>query len=161
MPLCWQEPKCLPYLDYSITLGLISHFNPNAKDTFTFLYISQFSDAFLPLKTKCDFKGQCADSHRWEKMISNQGALATVWHSNSFDVPQSWQPGTYTGRSRIGEGKKQRKGEKQVELFWNRFSASPTRRLSSPSHLSLTFVFLSHLLTVLSSFSTLHVSCFI
>lgn len=79
MPLCWQEPKCLPYLDCSITLSFLSQFNPNANDTFTILYISQFSVAFLPLKTKYDFKGQCADRHHWEKMISNQGALATEW----------------------------------------------------------------------------------
>ncbi len=69
MPLCWQEPKCLPYLDCSITLSFISQFNPNANDTFTILYISQFSVAFLPLKTKYDFKGQCADRHHWKNHI--------------------------------------------------------------------------------------------
>lgn len=93
MPLCWQEPKCLPYLDCGITLSFISQFYPNANDTFTILYISQFSVAFLPLKTKYDFKGQRADRHRWEKMISNQGALATEWHCNYL-----WCPAEQTNR---------------------------------------------------------------
>lgn len=69
MPLCWQQPKCLPYLDCRITLSFISQFYPNANDTFTILYISQFSVAFLPLKTKYDFKGHRADRHRWENDI--------------------------------------------------------------------------------------------
>lgn len=162
MPLCWQEPKCLPYLDCSITLSFLSQFNPNANDTFTILYISQFSVAFLPLKTKYDFKGQCADRHHWEKMISNQGALATEWHCNYL-----WCPAEQTNRhihcqiSSRGRKKKLRERTKQVELFWNCSSVSPTRCLSSPSHLFLTLLFLSHLSIALSSFLTLPCLLFI
>lgn len=129
MPLCWQKPKCLPYLDCSITLSFISQFYPNASYTFTILYISQFSVAFLLLKTKYDFKGQRADRHRWEKMISNQGALATEWHCNYL-----WCPVVQTNRHIHWQILSRRRGEKSARK--NKTSWTFLKLLLRVSHLA-------------------------